>query len=179
MINENQYLEFILNDKNDIILKYNNEILLNNKVFKVNKLNWIQLKIQMNKNQIKLNLFQGDINSLIYQYSNKIDEENIPKGKYETKLYTINNVYNFNNLIIKSLNFFKNYIGLVGTVIFCKNDNPSEIPIFSQYGLKSNNISNFIGEIGLSDIYFIIDPSLFDFQKNKFIDLSNDIIGEI
>jgi hypothetical protein len=70
-------------------------------------------------------------------------------------------------------------MGLVGTVIFCKNDNPSEIPIFSQYGLKSNNISNFIGDIGLSDIYFIIAPSLFIYQKNKFIDLSNDIIGEI
>ena len=175
IVNENQNIEFILNKKNDIIVKYKNELLnsQNNKVFNVSKLNWIQLKIQINKNQIKLNLFQGDINSLINSY-----EESISKEKYETKLYMINTIYN-NNLIIKSMNFFKNYIGLVGTIIFCNNDNPSEIPIFSQYGLKSNDITNFIGESGLSNIYFIITPSLFINQKNIFIDLSNNIVGEI
>jgi hypothetical protein len=71
-----------------------------------------------------------------------------------------------------------NYSGCAGTIIFCKNNNPSEIPINSLYGMKSNKISNFIIELGLSDIFFIFSPSLFIKEKNKFIYLNNNIIGE-
>ena len=184
-INEHHNFKFIINNQNDIIIKWN-DILLdaqNKQKFNLEKYKWIQLKIQFNKNKrmIKLNIFQGDINSLFYNPSSE-DNENYEKQKYETKIYSLIDIPNFdvNNFILKSLNFFINFIGIVGTIVFCNKDNPSEIPISSNYGLKSNKISNFLGEAGLSDtIYFIFAPSLFVYEKYKFIDLSHNIIGEI
>ena len=176
-VNDNENLEFILNNQNDIIIKYNDCILCEHdkKVFNICKFKWIQLKIQMNKNQIKLNLFQEDLKSLINKKITEEEEnEKIEKRKYETKIYNLKDINN-----ITSMNFFKNYLGIVGTIIFCNNDNPSEIPIYSLHGLESNKISNFIGEAGLSNIYFIFTPSLFISEQYKFIDLSNNIIGVI
>ena len=189
-LNEGHKFEFILSYKNDIIIRYNGETLLceeKNKTFSISKNKWIQLKIQIiksknNKNKIKLNLFQGDFQSLKAQRSKKEDEENNIKDKikYETKIYSLESIsFEQTDLIVKSLGFFKNYKGLVGTIIFCDNNNPSEAPINSEYGLNSNNISEFLRESGLSKKYFIFSPSLFFNEKNKFVDSSNNIIGEI
>ena len=67
----------------------------------------------------------------------------------------------------------------MGTIIFCKNNNPSESPINSQYGLKSNKISNFFEEIGLSELFFIFTPCLYMNEKKKFIYSDNNITGEL
>ena len=184
--------DFIVNNNFDIDIKSNNKLYSiflkeqNNKVFKLQKNKWIQLKIQMTKMGIKLNIFQnyeefGDKNN---EYTNDEEELIIKKIKYETKTYQTNNNkckldIDLNNYNINDLKFFKNYIGLAGTIIFCKNNNPSETPVNSLYGLKSNKISNFIGEIGLTDVFFIFSPSLYNYEKNKFIYIENNIIGEL
>ena len=186
--------DIILNDNFDIDVKVDikgNTILLKeevNKIFKLKKNKWIQLKIQVMKYGIKLNVFQDfekfDINNL-NSNSNELGSNKI---KYETKLFQTNNKkssnnndlhFDLNNFNIIDLNFFINYIGLASTIIFCKNNNPSEIPINSLYGLKSNKISNFFGEIGLSELFFIFSPSLYNEEKNKFIYADNNITGEL
>ena len=181
-INDEHIFEFIL-DNDDIVIKYNDKLLKNEQdknLFNISKYQWTQFKIQITKDKIKLNIFQGDIKSSI-NYQPLYYDENENKIHYKTKIYSLKDISNFdiNNSIIKSLNFFKNYIGLVGTIIFCNNNNPSETPIYIEYGLKSNKISNFIGELGLLGIYFIFAPPLFIYEKNQFIDLTNNIIGEI
>jgi len=186
-LNEEYKFEFILSYKNDIIIKYNSNTLLceeKNKIFNISKNKWIQLKIEIikNKNKIKLNLFQGDFQSLKAQRLKKEDEEDNIKNKikYETKIYSLENIsFDKTELIVKSLDFFKNYKGFVGTIIFCDNDNPSVAPINSEYGLHSNNISEFLRESGLNKKYFIFSPSLFINEKNKFVDSTNNIISEI
>ena len=182
-INEEYNYKFILNNENDIIVKFNNKILTekNNEVFKVDKHKWIQLKFQINKNQIKLNLFQEDTNtkSLNKKESNRENDENPEIIKYKTKIYLIKELLKLDNLNVKYLYFFKNYIGLVGTIVFCNIDNPSEAPIKSKYGIKSNKVSNFISDSGLRGLYFIFAPSLFINEKSHFVDLTNNIIGEI
>ena len=195
-------LDFILNDNLDIDVKAsdvkgNISILKeeNNKKFSLKKNEWIQLKIQIRKLGIKLNLFQNyneiknkqENENEKDEHSDHINNEGGHKIKYETKSFQTNNKmfsnnndlnFDLNNFNIVDLNFFVNYIGFAGTIIFCKDSNPSEIPINSQYGLKSNKISNFIGEIGLSEIFFIFSPSLFINEKNKFIYLDNNITAE-
>ena len=192
-------LDFVLNDNLDIDIhasdiKGNTYILKeeNNKIFGLKKNEWIQLKIQIRKLGVKLNLFQN-YNEIKNKKENEnekdkhINNEGGQKIKYETKSFQTNNKmfsnnndlnFDLNNFNIIDLNFFVNYIGLAGTIIFCKDSNPSEIPINSQYGLKSNKISNFIGEIGLSEIFFIFSPSLFINKKNKFIYINNNITAE-
>ena len=185
--------EFILNENYDIDINTNAKTNCNilkeqeNKKFKLKKNKWIQLKIEIKKLGIKLSLFQNydeidqkKLEGLYYKGGEKI--------KYETKLYQTNNkkcLYNndlnfdLNNFSIIDLTYFVNYIGYVGTIIFCNNNNPSETPINSLYGLKSNKISNFLAEIGLNDIFFIFSPSLYNYQKNKFIYRNNNIFGEL
>jgi len=184
--------DFILNENWDIVVKEtdfkgNSNLLKeqDNKKFNIQKNKWIQLKIQIMKLGIKLNIFQN-FNMIINKNEETKSEDTI-KIKYETKMFQTNNKkclnnndlnFDLNNFNIIDLNFFKNYYGLAGTIIFCKNNNPSEIPINSLNGLKSNKISNFIGEIGLSEIFFIFSPSLFINEKNKFIYMDNNITAE-
>ena len=145
------------------------------------------------KNCIKLNLFQDEdiikTNELISKYGTHESDTKIFNKKYDTKIYHINEKYakNNNNILdfgkesfnISGMRFFMGYTGFVGTIIFCKNNNPSLVPINSLYGLKNNKISNFLAEIGLSDIFFIFSPNFFMEDKNKFDYLSNNIIGII
>ena len=187
---QNIDFDFILNDNWDIDIKEtdvkgNYSILKeqDNKKFNIQKNKWIQLKIQIMKGGIKLNIFQN-----YDMMNNKDKKEDTIKKKYEMKMFQTNNKkclnnndlnFDLNNFNIINLSFFINYYGLAGTIIFCKNNNPSEIPINSISGLKSNKISNFIGEIGLSEIFFIFSPSLFINEKNKFIYMDNNITGEL
>ena len=188
--------DIAIDDKFDIEIKFNdvkgNSNILkeqNNKKFCLKKNVWIQLKIQIMKLGIKLNLFQNykEIKNKIEKEDEKINNEGNQKIKYETKIFQTNNKkfsnnndlnFDLNNFNIIKLNFFENYVGLAGTIIFCKNNNPSETPINSLYGLKSNQISNFMAEIGLSEIFFIFSPSLFIYDKNRFIYIDNNITAE-
>ena len=198
---KNLIIEFFLNENFDInvkvIMTNNNQILLlkeqDDLKFNIQKNKWIQLKIQIMKNCIKLNLFQDEdiikTNELISKYGTHESETKIFNKKYDTKIYHINEKYakNNNNILdfgkesfnISGMRFFMGYTGFVGTIIFCKNNNPSLVPINSLYGLKNNKISNFLAEIGLSDIFFIFSPNFFMEDKNKFDYLSNNIIGII
>ena len=184
----------ILNETFDLDVKVDikgNQNLLkeqDNKTFKIQKNKWIQLKIQVMKLGVKLNVYQNyDIDKIKNKHKN-IDEGGTPKIKFETKIFQTNNKksinnndlhFDLNNFNIIDLKFCINYIGLVGTIIFCKNNNPSESPINSQYGLKSNKISNFIEEIGLSELFFIFAPCLYMREKKKFIYSDNNITGEL
>ena len=184
--------DFILNDNWDIDVKEtdvkgNCNLLKeeDDKIFNIQKNKWIQLKIQIMKVGIKLNIFQNFDMMKNKDQDTKSEDHN--KIKYETKMFQTNNKkfsknndlnFDLNNFNIIDLSFFINYYGLAGTIIFCKNNNPSEIPINSLNGLQSNKISNFIGDIGLSELFFIISPSLFINQKNKFIYRDNNITAE-
>ena len=181
----NNKIEFILNNNKDIDIKINSNVLKENdgKKFELNKNTWIQLKIQIMKNSIKLNIFQNN---------EEIKEKN-DKGKnqifrYETKVYYFNNKdilnnndinFEFNNYKIIDLNFATNFVGYIGTIIFCKNENSNEVPIKSISGLKSPKISKFIKKSGLLDIYFIFSPFLYIKEKNKFVYMNNNIVGKI
>ena len=178
-------VEFILNSDKDIDVKINSNILKekDGKKFELNKNIWIQLKIQMMKNEIKLNIYQNNENE---KEKNEKDKDQIIR--YETKVYYFNNKnllnnnninFDFSDFKIIDLNFFNNFLGYAGTIIFCKNENSTEVPIKSISGLKSANISKFITNSGLSDIYSILSPSLYIKEKNKFVYMSNNIVGEI
>ena len=180
-------IEFVLNN-NDIDVKINSSLLkeIDGKKFEIKNNNWIQLKIQMVKNMVKISIFQD----LEMKEENSDDKNNqINKiNKYENKIYYLNNKnimnnndfsLDFNDIKIIDLNFFKNFVGYAGSIILCKNENPSEVPIKSQYGLKSTKISKFIEESSLSNIFFILSPSLYIKEKNKFIYMNNNITGEI
>ena len=184
----------ILNENFDLDVKVDikgNQSLLkeqDNKIFKLQKNKWIQLKIQVMKLGVKLNVYQNYELDKIKNKNNSDDEGGVHKIKYETKIFQTNNKksinnndlhFDLNNFNIIDLKFFINYIGLVGTIIFCKNNNPSESPINSLYGLKSNKISNFIDEIGLSELFFIFAPCLYMNEKKKFIYSDNNITGEL
>ena len=187
--NNHNMIDFILNSNKDIEIKLNSILLkeLDGKKFEMKNNLWTQLKIQLMKNSIKLNISQNFENVKKEDNSKECNEI---KGiiKYETKFYQLNNKntmnsnginLELNDITIIDLSFFINFLGYIGTIIFCKNDNPSEVPIKSLYGLKSNKISDFIKEIALSDIFFILSPSLYIKEKNKFVYMNNNITGEI
>ena len=82
---------------------------------------------------------------------------------------------------ISYINFFMGYEGLVGSIIFCNDgniqNNNKKINIIS--GLHNNKINEFIKKINLKNIYFIIAPSLYCEEENKFIYSENNITAEI
>ena len=186
--NDLQKIDFIINNDYDIELKYNTQILLKEQIghkFHIKNNIWTQLKIQFTNNKIKLFLCQkNDNNSEI---------------KYDIKTYIINNQNKINNInknenincfenikcnnfIISYLNFFLGYEGLVGTILFFINSNNNiqdGIPFKSISGLQNNKVNKFLNEINLKNIYFIIAPSLYCFEDNKFIDTTNNINAEL
>ena len=175
--------KIFLSETSDIYIKYNENKLSEdkNKIYEIKKNTWIQLKIQFSKNNLKLNVFQFDKKEKNNNLKSRTSGE-IIKEKYDTKTYsTKKNLPDFNikDFNITKISFFKKYKGIISTIIFCNNNNPSEIPIDSEYGLKNNKIANFMAEIGLSDIYFIFSPSLYLYENNKFIDSSNNVSGTI
>ena len=108
--------DIILNDNFDIDVKVDikgNTILLKeevNKIFKLKKNKWIQLKIQVMKYGIKLNVFQDfekfDINNL----NSNTNELGSNKIKYETKLFQTNNKKSSNN---NDLHFHLNNFNII------------------------------------------------------------------
>ena len=186
-------IEFFLDENYDINVNFNSNLLKEHdgKKFEIKRNKWIQLKIQITKNIIKLCVYQDLEDVMNIKYDNEKGEEEQKANnifKYETKVYYLNNKNSlYNNDInielidfrINDLNFFVNYLGYVGTIIFCDNDNPSEVPIKSLYGLKSNKISNFIEETALSNIYFILSPSLYINEQNKFVYMNKNMTAEL
>ena len=76
-INDEHIFEFIF-DNDDIVIKYNDKLLKNEQnknLFNISKYQWTQFKIQITKDKIKLNIFQGDIKSSI-NYQPLYYEEN-------------------------------------------------------------------------------------------------------
>jgi hypothetical protein len=185
-----QKIDIILNNNFDLDIKYNTKELLKEK--KGNKFNiktniWTQLKIQFTDNKIHLFLCQNN-------------DENKSELKYEMKTYLINydnkkskknknynnNIFNMlklNNTAISYLNFFMGYEGLVGTILFYNNANYDKKnklnTIRSVSGLDNDKINHFIKKINLKDIYFIISPSLYCSEENKFKDTTNNIEVEL
>ena len=185
-----QKLDFIINNDYDIEVKYNTDELLkeqNGNKYKLKNNIWIQLKIQFIENEIKLSLYQNLNN-------------NNSESKYEIKSYLINkenkindinniniinklNNLNFNNCVISYLNFFMGYEGLVGTILFSNDGNNEKnndkVIIKYKSGLQNNKITDFISNINLKNIYFIIAPTLYCKEDNKFIDSFNNINSEL
>ena len=172
--------EVILTRNNDIVIKSEGKLLSNlEKIpYNIPKLKWVQLKIQLVENQFKLNVFQGDIKGLSESGSsfNYYHQKHI---KYDTKTFKIDNIpkSSLNNLTIKKINFYKNFLGIVGTIIFCNKKNESEYPVKSEFGINDNNIMKFLSEPPISDNYFIFAPRFFINDKNKFFDSFYNISG--
>ena len=183
-----QKIDIIITNDYDIVVRLNTKELFKEKSevkFKVNVNDWIQLKIQFIDNKIKLFLFQN-LKENSYKFDNKtyiIDDENKANDKSKNNKRNKYEELNFNNFTIFYLNFFMGYEGLVGTILFFNNSNSDKnldkVPINCISGLQNNKITNFIQKINLKNIYFILSPSLYSPEDNKFIDSNNDINAEL
>ena len=190
LTNDLQKIDIILNKDFDLDVKYNTKELLKEK--KGNKFNikcniWTQLKIQFIDNKIQLFLCQNNDSNSEFKYEIKTYLINYEK-KNKTNAHKKNNNNKFNklkcnNFDISYLNFFMGYEGLVGTILFYNNANydkiNKKIGINSISGLDNNKINNFIKKINLKDFYFIIAPSLYCIEENKFMDTTNNINAEL
>ena len=180
-INDKFLVKIILDNKNFIIIKSDEKLLktFDKNSFNIPPLKWVQLKIEITGRHIKLNLYKEKLNALndnIIDSGNKIQKNN----KYEVKSYILENLsQNKTNLTIKSLNFFKNYVGLVGTIIVCNKNLIHETAIKSEYGLENNKIYRFLEQNVIFENYFIISPQFFINDRNMFIDSTNNISGKI
>ena len=184
-------IDFILNKDKDIDIKLNSLLLkeIDEKKFEIKNNVWTHLKIQILKNIIKLNVYQNFEGNKNKENMDEKEKNEIKEmTRYETKVYRLNDKNSSNNNDINlelsdskiiDLSFFTNFLGYVGTIIFCNNDNPNEVSIKSLYGLKSNNISKFLEETTISDIFFIISPTLYIKERNKFVYMNNNITGEL
>ena len=180
----NNQISFVLNN-NDIDIKINSKILkeLDGKKFNIKKNVWTQLKIQMMKNEIKLYLYQKN------EDANKNNADKINDiSEYETKKFYLNNNSIMNDKKINlelydykiiDLSFFINYLGYIGTIIVYKSDNQKIVSLKNSYCSSNTEISKFIEEISLSNIFLIFSPSLYIKDKNKFVFMNNNITGEI
>ena len=186
-INYNQQINFTLSekfDKYDIGIEFNNEILneKDNKIFDIKPKIWTQIKIDFSSTEISIYLFQ----------SNKIEEQSkltfSDNKKYlisknnESNNENINVIENcnFDNFNITEIVFFKNYCGIIGTIlffnIFKEGDNT---PINSLYGIENKKLDEFIQDKKIFKIYFIFAPSLYLYDCNQVIDSANNCIAEL
>ena len=178
LINDYQF-EIILDKNNDIIIKNKGSLLKNkdNNVFNIPRLKWIQLRIQLFEKYFKLSLYKGDSKELIKNNKSSLSKTNVI-NKYETKSYIFDNNKN-QNMKIKSLTLFKNYLGYVGTIIFCTSKELSDNVILSDYGIDDCKIYNFLVESPIFGNYFIFSPVFYVKEKEKFIDSTNNVSGKI
>ena len=174
-INNSQKLNFILTDNNDIKITVNDSNILNetkNKAFKLEKEIWTQFKIEFKQKEISIFTFQKKPNEIKI---NSFDEKN----------YKLNvDDFKYDNCSITEISFFKNYVGIIGSIIFFNkiitNEENNIIPIDSLYGLENRKINEFIRNKKLfSGLYFFFSPSLYLYDQNKIIDSANNVIGEL
>ena len=186
--NNLQKIDVIITNDYDIVIKLNTKNLFTEKnevKFKVNVNEWVQLKIQFIDNKIKLFLFQN-LKENPYKIDNKtylINDANKTNNNNKSNKSNKYDELSFNNFTIFYLNFFMGYEGLVGTILFFNNSNCDKnldkVPINCISGLQNNKINNFIQKINLQNIFFIISPSLYSPEDNKFIDSNNGINAEL
>ena len=174
-INNSQKLNFILTDNNDIKITVNDSNTLNetkNKAFKLEKETWTQFKIEFKQKEISIFTFQKKPNEIKI---NSFDENN----------YKLNvDDFKYDNCSITEISFFKNYVGIIGSIIFFNkiitNEENNIIPIDSLYGLENRKINEFIRNKKIfSGLYFFFSPSLCLYDQNKIIDSANNVIGEL
>ena len=174
-------MNIILNEKNDIDILYNDNIYLKeiqNTVYNIKTNIWTQLKICVSKNSINLFLYQN----------NDKDNTNTQNVEYIRKYYEIDNSliknFSFHNSKIMGISFFKNYIGIVGTIIFFKDLDINKLNIISNIidGLVDINEKNI--NIKLSDrkisenLLFIFSANLY-INNQQIIDPNANIIGQL
>ena len=182
-----QIFNVVLSDNYDIEIQYNESMTLKpkeNKNFIIKQNIWTQLKIEINSSEINLYLYQ------------KNNNEGESEQLYEKKTYiilkdnqlNIENVniidkYNFEKCNITELLFFKNYLGIIGSILFFNKitiNDKNMTPIDSLYGLENKKINEFIGDKKIFEgLFFIFAPSLYSYDQNKMIDFKNNIIGEL
>lgn len=197
--NNSQQINFILSDNYDIEveIEYNNNSLIlkeqESKTFNIKQKEWTQLKIEFTSTEISLYLCQKNIND------NNTESESETK-LFEKKTYIMtknneldsknedgNNInvienFNFENASIIDMMFFRNYIGIIGTILFFKkltNEVKNMEPIDSLYGLENKKVNEFIRDKKLFSIYFIFAPSLYLYDQNQIIDSANNCIAEL
>ena len=187
--NNNQQIEFILTENYDIDVLYNNSKTLKeneNKTFNLKQKIWTQLKIEFNSTEISLYIFQKKEKLEINVFDKKTYKiSNIKKltPKNENENINSNEDLNFDNYSITEILFFKNYFGIIGTILFFNKINKEEynlVPIDSLYGLENKKVNEFVREKKLfSGLYFIFAPSLFLYDQNIIIDSANNVTGEL
>ena len=173
-INNSQKLNFILTENYDIKITVNDSNTLKeteNKAFKLEQKVWTQFKIEFKQKEISIYTFQKKQNEIKI---NSFDEKN----------YKLNDDFKYDNCSITEISFFKNYVGLIGSIIFFNkiitNEENNIIPIDSLYGLENRKINEFIRKKKLfSGLYFFFSPSLYLYDQNKIIDSANNVIGEL
>ena len=89
-------IEFFLDENYDINVNFNSNLLKEHdgKKFEIKRNKWIQLKIQITKNIIKLCVYQDLEDAMNIKYDNEKGEEEQKANnifKYETKVYYLNN----------------------------------------------------------------------------------------
>ena len=185
-----QIIDIILSNDYDIDIKYNSrENLLKESKghkFKLKSNVWTQIKIQFTDNKIRLFLYQNNDNNNDNNLENtyELKEYLINCENKNNDNYFINKIDNLkcNNFKISYLNFFLGYEGLVGTILFCNNSNINSnenMVLNSISGLQNNKVKDFIKKVNLKNIYFIIAPSLYCEEENKFMETTNDITAEL
>ena len=173
-INNSQKLNFILTENNDIKIAINDSNILSeteNSAFKLEKEIWTQFKIEFKSKEISIFTFQKK-------------PKEIKINSFDEKNYKLNDDFNYDNCSITEISFFKNYVGLIGSIIFFNkiitNEENNIIPIDSLYGLENRKINEFIRDKKLfSGLYFFFSPSLYLYDQNKIIDSANNVIGEL
>ena len=171
-----EQINVILNEKNDIDIIYNNNITLNendNKKYNIKFNTWTQLRVLFDKDGI-----------ILYLYQNNDGGETEIKPKYFIKDYLINNKiisnYSLYDCNIVEISFFRNFVGIVGTILFfadqgIKNNKDIE-PIDSLFGLQNKNVKDFILNDNIfKGLCFILSPYLF--SNNKIQDPISKIYG--
>ena len=174
-------INIILNEKNDIDILYNDNIYLKeiqNIVYNIKTNIWTQLKICLVKDYIHLFLYQNN------------DKKNTKtqKVEYIRKCYQTDNSllknFSLHNSKITEISFFKNYLGIVGTIIFFKDLDISILKNISDNidGLLDINEKKI--NIKLSDknileyLLFIFSANLY-INNQQIIDPNANIIGKL
>ena len=175
-------INILLNNKNDIEIMYNFSYNLKekeSKILEIKKNIWSQLTICITKNEIILCLKQNyNANE---KNKMKTNEEFITK-KYIISDNKIQNYAFYDNKII-SINFFKHFIGIVGTILFLNeidnNKKQNNEFINNLFKFKNKNVNDIFSDKNYSkNIFFVFSPCLY-FHNRKIFDLKNNVIGRL
>ena len=174
-------LSVILNENNDIEILYNDNIYLKeiqNIVYNIKKNIWTQLRICVIKNCINVFLYQND----------EKEVNNAQKVEYIRKYYKTDNSiiknFSFHNSKITEISFFKNYIGIVGTIIFFKDLDITKLKIISNnidglFNINEKNINSQLSDKNiLENLLFIFSANLY-IKDQQIIDPQSNIIAKL